>query len=66
MTNYAARRVARAIGLLWGVSAVTFVVFYLLPAGNQAALRAGPGASAARLASVATRLGLDRPFYTSR
>jgi peptide/nickel transport system permease protein len=50
--------------LLFLVSALTFVIFYVLPSGDPALRRAGPRASPARVASVRHQLGLDKPVLS--
>ncbi len=62
--TYIVRRVLRAIVLLLGVSALTFVLFNVLPSGDPAALRAGRGASLQTIAYVRHDMGLDKPLYT--
>jgi peptide/nickel transport system permease protein len=42
---------------------VTFAIFYLLPVGDPAVLRAGRNASPQLLAAIRHQLALDRPFY---
>ncbi len=63
MTKYIIRRLLWVILLLFGVSFVTFVIFYLLPSANPALLRAGHQPTAALIKSIEHRLGLDRPWY---
>lgn len=63
MTRYVVRRVAWALALLAGVSLLTFVIFYLLPSAEPAALRAGKAPSPALIAHVRHSLGLDEPWY---
>jgi peptide/nickel transport system permease protein len=46
------------------VSLLTFVIFYLLPSADPAALRAGRQPSPALIASIRHSLGLDQPWYT--
>jgi peptide/nickel transport system permease protein len=60
MGRYIVRRLLWVIVLLFLVSLLTFVVFYLLPAGDPAALRAGRSASPSVIASIRHQLGLDR------
>ncbi|HEY4277498.1 MAG TPA: ABC transporter permease [Conexibacter sp.] len=60
MTRYLARRVLVGVVLLLCVSALTFVLFYVLPAGDPAVLRAGRNASPATIAQIRHTLGLDR------
>ncbi len=45
------------------VSAVVFVIFYVLPSADPAALRAGRNASPAQVAEIRHALGLDQPVY---
>ena len=63
MFRYVIRRVLWGIFLLLIVSMLTFVVFYLLPSADPAQLRAGKGATPARVAEIRHNLGLDRPVY---
>ena len=49
------------VALLAAVSAITFVVFYVLPAGDPAERRAGPRASAEVVEAVRRQLDLDKP-----
>ena len=64
MTRYIIRRLLWVVVLLFGVSFVTFVIFYLLPSANPALLRAGHQPTAALIKSIEHRLGLDKPWYT--
>jgi peptide/nickel transport system permease protein len=64
MGRYIIRRLLWAIVLLLIVSAVTFVIFYLLPSADPAALRAGKSPNPALIAHIRHTLGLDRPVYT--
>ena len=61
MLAYIARRLAWMVVLLFAVSAITFVVFYVLPSGDPAIKRAGPRASPERLEAVRRQYGLDKP-----
>jgi peptide/nickel transport system permease protein len=63
MLRYIVRRVLWGILMLLIVSALTFVVFYVLPSADPAQLRAGKGATPARIAEIKHNLGLDRPVY---
>ena len=49
------------VALLFAVSAITFAVFYLLPAGDPAEQRAGPRASPEVVEAVRRQLDLDKP-----
>lgn len=61
MTRYIIRRLLWVIVLLVVVSFITFVVFYLFPAADPAALRAGRNPSL--IPTIRRNLGLDKPFY---
>jgi peptide/nickel transport system permease protein len=60
---YITRRVLWMVVLLLLTSFVTFAIFYLLPAGDPAVLRAGRNASPQLLAAIRHQLALDQPFY---
>jgi peptide/nickel transport system permease protein len=60
MARYIIRRLLWVIVLLFLVSLVTFVVFFLLPTGDPAALRAGRSATPSVIESIRHSLGLDR------
>jgi peptide/nickel transport system permease protein len=49
--------------LLFLVSLLTFVIFYLFPSADPAQLRAGRQPSPALVASIRHNLGLDKPWY---
>ena len=61
MTRYITRRVIWSVALLVIVSAVVFVIFYVLPTADPAALRAGRNASPAQIEAIRESLGLDAP-----
>jgi len=63
VTKYIIRRLLWVIVLLFLVSALTFVIFYLLPSADPAQLRAGRQPSPALVASIRHQLGLDKPWY---
>ncbi|QEC46707.1 ABC transporter permease [Baekduia soli] len=60
MAAYIARRLLWTILLLLVISAVTFLIFYVLPSGDPATARAGRDPSPALVASIRHQLGLDR------
>ncbi len=62
MAAYLGRRVLQSLLILVGISVVTFVLLYLLPA-DPAAQVAGRSASPAMIANVRHELGLDQPVY---
>src|SRR3954452_20678672 len=63
MGRYIIRRLLWVIVLLLIVSAVTFVIFYALPSGDPAALRAGRSPTPEQLEQIRHTLGLDKPIY---
>ena len=63
MWTLLARRLLQAIPVLIGVSLITFVLIYYLPA-DPARMYAGPSASAETVARIRHELGLDQPFWT--
>lgn len=62
MILYFARRLLALLGVLLAIAAVTFLIFYVLPA-DPAAAACGKTCSAERLADVRTYLGLDQPLW---
>jgi peptide/nickel transport system permease protein len=63
MLTYILRRIGWTAILLVVVSALTFFIFYILPSGDPAALRAGRQATPELIAQIHNTLGLDRPLY---
>jgi len=62
MAIYLTRRLFQAVLILIGVSLITFVLLYLLPA-DPARQIAGRTATAAQVANIRSQLGLDQPFF---
>jgi len=62
MTRYIVRRSLWVIVLLFAVSFLTFVVFYLFPSADPALLRAGRSPSTERVEAIRQQLGLDRAW----
>lgn len=62
MAAYILRRLVQAVLILIGVSFVTFVLLYLVPA-DPARQIAGRSATAETVANIRHQLGLDQPFY---
>jgi peptide/nickel transport system permease protein len=60
MASYIARRLLWTLLLLLVISAVTFVIFYVIPSGDPATARAGRDPSPALVASIRHQLGLDK------
>jgi peptide/nickel transport system permease protein len=64
MVRYIIRRLLWVIVLLFMVSFITFVIFYLLPSADPAALRAGRQPNPQLVEQIRHNLGLDNPWYT--
>lgn len=62
MTKYIASRVVQAVLILLGVSFVTFLLLYILPA-DPAVQIAGRSATPETVASIRAELGLDQPLF---
>jgi peptide/nickel transport system permease protein len=61
MARFLVRRIAFGIVVMWVVASAVFVLYFVAP-HDPARLLAGKGATAATLADVKRRLGLDRPL----
>jgi peptide/nickel transport system permease protein len=64
MLQYIVRRLLWGVVLLIAVTAITFVLFYLLPNVDPAVLRAGRNSNPRIIKEIAHNLGTDRPIYT--
>jgi peptide/nickel transport system permease protein len=62
MWAYIARRVFQAIPVLIGISIITFVLIYYLPA-DPARMYAGPSATVETVERIRHKLGLDQPLW---
>ncbi len=62
MGAFIARRLIQAIPVLIGISLLTFVLIYYLPA-DPARMYAGPSARAETVERIRHELGLDQPFW---
>jgi peptide/nickel transport system permease protein len=62
MTRYVIRRILWGVVLLILVSALTFVLFRILPTAEPARLRAGRDATPATIAALRRDLGLNKPL----
>ena len=60
MAAYIVRRLLWTVLLLLVITAVTFLIFYVLPSGDPAKLRAGRTPSPETIAAIREQLGLDR------
>ena len=63
MVRYITRRLLLAAVTLIMVSFVTFLIFYVLPPGDPAVLRAGHFPNPQQLTNIRHALGVDRPFW---
>jgi peptide/nickel transport system permease protein len=61
--RYIIRRLLWVIVLLFLVSFITFIIFYLLPSADPAALRAGRQPNPELVEQIRHNLGLDNPWY---
>jgi peptide/nickel transport system permease protein len=64
MLAYIIRRLLWVVLLLFVVSALTFVIFYLLPSADPAQLRAGRQPDPQLVEQIRHNLGLDKPWYS--
>jgi peptide/nickel transport system permease protein len=62
MSTLLFRRLLQAIPVLIGISIITFVLIYYLPA-DPARMYAGPSATAEAVARIRHELGLDQPLW---
>lgn len=63
MIAFLLKRLAWVAALLFLVSAITFVIFYLLPSADPAQLRAGRQPTPELVERIRSQLGLDQPWY---
>src|SRR3954447_8800155 len=63
MLRYIIRRLLWVVVLLFVVSALTFVIFYLLRSADPAQLRAGRQPNPQLVEQIRHNLGLDNPWY---
>src|SRR6188474_957996 len=62
MWTLIARRAVQALPVMLGISLITFVLIYYLPA-DPARMYAGPSATVETVARIRQQLGLDQPFW---
>jgi peptide/nickel transport system permease protein len=62
MLTLLTRRILQAIPVLLGISVITFLLIYYLPA-DPARMYAGPSATVETVARIRHELGLDLPFW---
>jgi peptide/nickel transport system permease protein len=63
MGIYILRRLLYMVVVLLFVIALTFLIFYVMPSADPAALRAGRSPTPETLAAIREQLGLDKPLY---
>lgn len=63
MGAYIARRLVFTAILLIVISAITFLIFFVLPSADPAKLRAGKAPTPESIAAIREQLGLDRPKF---
>jgi peptide/nickel transport system permease protein len=64
MAAYIVRRLLWTVVLLLVITAVTFLIFFVLPTADPAALRAGRDPSEELIKAIRAQLGLDQPITT--
>ena len=62
MWTFLFRRILQTIPVLLGISVITFLLIYYLPA-DPARMYAGPSATPATVARIRHELGLDQPLW---
>ena len=62
MGPFIIRRLLYMVVVLLFVTAITFLIFYVLPTADPAALRAGRSPTPETLAAIRDQLGLDKPL----
>jgi peptide/nickel transport system permease protein len=63
MLRYIIRRLLWVVVLLFFVTFLTFIIFYLLPSADPATLRAGRQPNPELVEQIRHNLGLDNPWY---
>src|SRR3954464_7327994 len=63
MFRFIVRRLLWVIVLLFVVSFITFVIFYVFPSADPAVLRAGRQPNPQLVEQIRHNLGLDNPWY---
>src|SRR5690242_12996463 len=63
MWTFILRRIVQTIPVLIGISIITFLLLYYLPA-DPARMYAGPSASVETVQRIRHELGLDQPIWT--
>ena len=63
MGRFVVRRVIAAVGVLFVISVLTFLIFQAIPNGDPALRIAGRTANASEIAQIRHQWGFDRPIY---
>jgi peptide/nickel transport system permease protein len=63
MSAFVVRRLLGMVAVLFGVSALVFVVFILVPGGDPAERMAGKNPLPANIVNIRKKWGFDQPFY---
>jgi peptide/nickel transport system permease protein len=63
MARFVVRRMLAAVGVLFVISVLTFLIFQAIPNGDPAQRIGGRTANAAELAQIRHEWGFDRPIY---
>jgi peptide/nickel transport system permease protein len=63
MLQFIIRRLLWVIVLLFAVSFITFIIFYIFPSADPATLRAGRQPNPQLVEQIRHNLGLDKPWY---
>src|SRR5512140_3255273 len=63
MLQFIIRRLLWVVVLLFAVSLITFVIFYIFPSADPATLRAGRQPNPQLVEQIRHNLGLDNPWY---
>src|SRR3954470_19381242 len=61
MASYIARRLVWVVFLLFTITAITFIIFNVLPSADPAVLRAGRQPSPEAVENIRRQFGLDKP-----
>ena len=62
MASYIARRLVWVVFLLFTITAITFIIFNVLPSADPAVLRAGRQPSPEAVEAIRKQFGLDKPL----
>jgi peptide/nickel transport system permease protein len=63
MLPFVIRRFIGMIAVLFAVSLLVFIIFFLIPSGDPAARMAGKNPTPGNIANIRKKWGFDKPFY---